>query len=74
LYIFTTEYIICGDINIDYLVDCERKSRLEALLEPYNLASVVNLLSHAQKNSATAIDNTFIDISKMGNNQWAVRP
>ena len=67
MYTFTTEYIICGDINIDYLVDCERKSQLEALLETYNLTSVVNLLSHAQKNSATPIDNTFIDFSKMGN-------
>ena len=36
LYTVTTEYIICGDINIDYLVDSDRKSRLEALLKTYN--------------------------------------
>jgi hypothetical protein len=26
LYTVTTDYIICGDINIDYLVDSDRKS------------------------------------------------
>ena len=39
LYTVTTEYIICGDINIDYLVNSDRKSRLEALLKTYNLTS-----------------------------------
>ena len=67
LYTVTTEYIICGDINIDYLVDSDRKSRLEALLKTYNLTSVVNFPTRTHKHSATDIDNIFIDISKMGN-------
>ena len=67
MYISTIEYIICGDINIDYLVDSDRKSQLEALLKTYNLISVVNLQTRTQKNSATAIGNIFIDINKMGN-------
>jgi len=67
LFAFTIEYIICGDINIDYLVDSDRKIQLEALLKTYNLTSVVNFPTSAQKNSTTAIDNIFIDISKMGN-------
>jgi exonuclease III len=33
LYTCTTEYIICGVINIDYLFDSNRKSQLEALLK-----------------------------------------
>jgi len=28
LYTSTNEYIICGDINIDYLVDSDRTSQL----------------------------------------------
>jgi hypothetical protein len=40
------EYIICGDINIDYLVDSGRKIQLEALLKTYNLKSVVNFPAH----------------------------
>jgi len=38
----TTEYIIGGDINIDYLVGSDRKCRLEVLLKTYNLTIVVN--------------------------------
>jgi hypothetical protein len=34
LYICTTEYIICEDVNIHYLVNSNRKSQLEALLKP----------------------------------------
>jgi hypothetical protein len=49
-------------MNIDYLVDSDRKSRLEALLKTYNLTSVVNFPTHTQKNSATAIN-----ISEMEN-------
>jgi len=67
LYTVTLKYIICGDINIDYLIDSDRKSRLDALLKTYNLTSVVNFPTRIQKNSATAIDNIFIDTSKMGN-------
>ena len=33
----------------------------------YNLTSTVNFPTRIQKNSATAIDNIFIDTSKMGN-------
>ena len=62
LYTVTTEYIICGDINIDYLVGSDRKSRLEALLKTYNLTRVVNFPSRTHKHSAMAIDNIFIDI------------
>ena len=67
LYTVTLEYIFCGDINIDYLTDSDRKSRLDALLTTYNLTSIVNFPTRIQNNSATAIDNIFIDTSKMGN-------
>ena len=64
---FTPEYIICGDINIDYLVDSDRRSQLEALLKTYNLTSAVNFPTGTQKHTATAFDNIFIDISQLGN-------
>ena len=35
LHTVNTEFIICGDINIDYLTDSNRKSRLEVLLKTY---------------------------------------
>jgi len=76
-YSATLEYILCGDINIDYISDSDRKIRLDALLITYNLTSTVNFPTRIQNNSATAIDNIFIDTSKMGNyisnNKWAIR-
>jgi len=66
-YTAALEYILCGDINIDYLTVSDRKSRLDALLTNYYLTSTVNFPTRIQKNSAIAIDNIFIDTSKMGN-------
>jgi hypothetical protein len=57
IYIPTVEYIICGDINKDYLTNNEKKSQWEAMLVTYNLTSTVNFPSRCQKISATAIDN-----------------
>jgi hypothetical protein len=37
LYTSTQEYIICGEININYLSDIEKKNRLDADLRTYNL-------------------------------------
>jgi hypothetical protein len=55
-------FIICGDKNINYLHDSERKSKLDSLLKTYNLMSIVNFPTRIQGNSATATDNIFIDI------------
>ena len=59
LYTVTSEYIICGDINIDYLVHSDRKSQLEALFKTYNLTSAVNFPTCTQKHSTTAITGTW---------------
>jgi hypothetical protein len=48
------------------------KSRLDALLRTYNLISTVNFPSKVQGNSATAIDNIFIDITRLDN--YSMRP
>jgi len=72
LYTATQDYIVCGDINIDDLIDSDRKGRLDALLKTYNLTSVVNFPTWIQKNSTTAIDNIFIDTSKTG--KYSVSP
>ena len=49
LYNATLEYIFFGDINIDYLINNDRKTRLDTLLKTYNLTSLVNLPTHIQK-------------------------
>jgi len=72
LYTSILDFIICGDININYLVNSARKSQLEALHKTYNLVSVVNFPTRIQQKSATAIDNIFLDTSKIRN--YSVSP
>jgi len=67
LFSSTLDIIICGDININYLTDNARKRELEALLKTYNLTSIVNFTTRTQQKSATAIDNIFIDATRIGN-------
>jgi hypothetical protein len=72
LYTSTKDYIICGDFNINYLPDSEKKSKLDALLRTYNLIGTVNFPTRAQGNSAIANDNIFIDITRRDN--YSIRP
>jgi hypothetical protein len=59
-----TEFIICGDINVDYLHSHSRKQQLDMLLANYNLTSIVNFPTRTVNGSSTAIDNFFIDLSR----------
>jgi hypothetical protein len=58
------EFIICGDFNIDYLRNTQRKNQLNYLLTTYNLFSTVDFPTRIQNKSRTARDNIFTDISK----------
>jgi hypothetical protein len=53
--------IICGDFNINYLVNNEKKTRLNAILQSYNLTSLVDFPTRTHLRSSTAIDNIFMD-------------
>jgi hypothetical protein len=64
-YTFKTEFIICGYFNIDYLTDNYRKNQLNSLLNTFNLFSTVNFPTRATITSKTAIDNIFIDYSRI---------
>jgi hypothetical protein len=59
--------IICGDVNVNYLMDNNRRSQLDAVLHSYNLTGVVEFPTIFGLNSQIAIDNVFIDISTNGN-------
>jgi len=58
------EFIICGDININYLHCHNRRQQLDNLLATYNFKSTVNFLIRIINGSSTAIDNIFIDLSR----------
>ena len=57
-------FIICGDININYLNESENKNQLDDLLLFCNLTNIINFPTRVQNTSATAIDNIFIDVSQ----------
>ena len=54
LYTPTLHIIICGDININYLTESEKKSQLDNLLLSYNLTSIINF--------ATRVENTLLQL------------
>ena len=59
------EFLICGDINTDYLLESNRKKQLSSLLATYNLFYTVNFATRLQKKSSTATDNIFVDDSRL---------
>jgi len=59
LYKVDLKLIICGDINIDYFTDNDKKRQLDALLLTYNLSAIVHFPTRSQGYSSTAIDNIF---------------
>jgi len=48
----TVDFIICGDININYLIDSARKNQLDTLLCSYNLSDIIKfpILEFRKKN------------------------
>jgi exonuclease III len=59
LYSPKSEFIICGDININYLNENNRKQQINTLLKTYNLhpPPTVNFATRVQNSWSTAIDN-----------------
>jgi len=48
------EFVTCGDININYLENCSKKSQqLDALLQTCNLIGTVSFPMHKSKASTT---------------------
>jgi hypothetical protein len=60
-YRVDSKLILCGDINVDYLTEDEKKRQLDALLLTYNLTSIVHFPNRTQGSSSTTIDNIFLD-------------
>jgi exonuclease III len=57
--------IICGDVNVNCHQEGDKKSQLNALLNSYFLFSVVHTPTRIYRNSVSAIDNIFIDTTKI---------
>jgi len=59
-----TEFVICGDININYLENCKKRQQLDVLLQTYNLIGTVSFPTYKTNASTSAIDNIFIARAK----------
>jgi hypothetical protein len=67
LYKVDLKLIICGDINIDYLTDNDKKRQLDTVLLTCNLSAIVHFPTRSQGYSSTAVDSIFIDTYKFIN-------
>jgi hypothetical protein len=59
------EFLICGDFDVYYLSNSDWKRQLSLVLSTYNRLHVVNFPTRFQNNQGTAIDNIFVDNSKL---------
>ena len=67
LYKPKTEFIICGDININYMERNNHRKTFDNLLSIYNLANTVNFPTRIAEKTTTMIDNIFIDAQRTFN-------
>jgi len=72
IYSNTVNIILCGDFNINYLVDNQNKQALNSLLTSYNLSSIIDFPTRIHNDSKTLIDNIFIN--KLTNINYSVYP
>jgi hypothetical protein len=60
LYSNKYNIVICGDVNVNYLI-YNNRSQLDAVLHSYNLAGIFKFPTRFGLNSHTANDSVFID-------------
>jgi hypothetical protein len=53
------------ETKTDYLIESNRKRQLSPLLATYTLLHTVNFATRIQNNACTAIDNIFVDDSRI---------
>ena len=67
LYQQTALLIICGDLNINSLIENSEKQNLEIIMTTFNLTQVVTFPTRICNNEGTLIDNIFLDKAKLNN-------
>ena len=61
------DFIICGDINTNYLTESSKRGQFDAVLTSYKLISTVSFPAITENNSSSTIDKIFIDASMFEN-------
>ena len=60
---------MCGDINVNYLNDNDKRNQLDVLLNSHNLFSKTDFPTRFYNDFSSAVDNIFIDITRLNNYQ-----
>jgi len=61
LHNYKSKFIICGDININYLGTNIKKEQLDNLLATYNLTGTMYFPTRTANNSITLLDNISVN-------------
>lgn len=64
LYTLKLNLVICGDINVNYCNDNDKRNKFVVLLNSYNLVSKTDFRTRICNDSSSAIDNILIDITR----------
>ena len=62
IYKAQTYIILCGDFNINHLVESNRYNQLQSLLASYNLISTVTFPTRITSNISIIIDNIYVNV------------
>jgi len=65
-----TEFILCGDLNNNYIGTNNKKTQLNNLLSTYNLTGIVHFPTRITNTSISSIDNIFVD----SRNNYTIKP
>lgn len=57
----TKAQLICGDTNINYFIDNNKKDQLQILLNTFNLQQIIDFPTRVDSSSVSLIDNLFWD-------------
>jgi len=67
LYQPNVSLVICGDLNINFLVDSSVKQNLESIMKTFNLTQAVTFPTRICNDKVTLFDSIFLDNTKLSN-------
>jgi hypothetical protein len=59
------EFILCRDISVNYLRENKNKSKLNMIMNTYNLEQVVDFPTRIFKDKVSQLNNIFLDRTKL---------
>jgi hypothetical protein len=65
LYKPKIEFLMCGDVNVNYLLGSCRKAQLSSLLNTFNVSYTVSFPTRTHNSKGSIIDNIFIDNTRL---------